>query len=261
MLMISIMISAALVSADYPVWLALLAGLAGSCIVGALSYILAVRPVIKFNRFGFGWLVSTLGFALVVENGAAYVFGPDSRSFPALLNDQSINIAGAVLTLQQVAAIVVAIVFAVLFEVLRKRTLFGKLGMATAIDPEMAAAIGINTLLVALATFAISGLFSGAAGILIAPRTFGNPYLGNVYGTYGFVAMMIGGGTEKPVAAMYGGFLLGVLSEGANTMINSQASDWFPFLVLVVILIVTPKGLFTSGNPLSLFRVAKPAQN
>ncbi len=261
MLMISIMISAALVSSGYPVWFALLIGLIGSCAVGVLSYLLAVRPVIRYNRFGFGWLVSTLGFALVVENAAAYVFGPDSRSFPALLNDQSINIAGAVLTFQQVSAIVIAIVFAILFEVLRKHTLFGKLGMATAIDPEMAAAIGINTLVVALATFAISGLFSGTAGILIAPRTFANPYLGNVYGTYGFVAMMIGGGTEKPVAAMYGGFLLGVLSEGANTMINSQASDWFPFLVLVVILILTPKGLFASGNPLLRFRAAKPAQN
>ena len=259
MLMVSIMVSAALASIDVPVWLALVAGIASSCVVGILSYLLSVRPVIKYNRFSFGWLVSTLRFALVIENAAAYLLGPESRPYPALLNDQSIDFAGATLTGQQIAAIVVAIVFAILFEVLRRRTLFGKLGMATAIDPEMAAAIGVNTLVVAIVTFAISGLFSGAAGVLIAPRTFANPYLGNVYGTYGFVAMMIGGGTEKPVAAMYGGFLLGILSEGANSLINSQASDWFPFLVLVVILIVTPKGLFASGNLLPRLRAAKPA--
>ena len=259
MLMVSIMVSAALASIDVPVWLALVAGIASSCVVGILSYLLSVRPVIKYNRFSFGWLVSTLGFALVIENAAAYLLGPESRPYPALLNDQSIDFAGATLTGQQIAAIVVAIVFAILFEVLRRRTLFGKLGMATAIDPEMAAAIGVNTLVVAIVTFAISGLFSGAAGVLIAPRTFANPYLGNVYGTYGFVAMMIGGGTEKPVAAMYCGFLLGILSEGANSLINSQASDWFPFLVLVVILIVTPKGLFASGNLLPRLRAAKPA--
>jgi branched-chain amino acid transport system permease protein len=259
MLMVSIMVSAALAAIDIPVWLAILAGIAGSCVVGILSYLVSVRPVIKYNRFSFGWLVSTLGFALVVENAAAYFFGPDSRPYPSLLNSQSVDIAGATLTGQQIAAIFVAVIFAALFEVLRRRTLFGKLGMATAIDAEMAAAIGVNTLVVALVTFAISGLFSGAAGVLIAPRTFANPYLGNVYGTYGFVAMMIGGGTEKPVAAMYGGFLLGVLSEGANSLINSQASDWFPFLVLVVILIVTPKGLFASGNLLQRLRAAKPA--
>jgi branched-chain amino acid transport system permease protein len=66
--------------------------------------------------------------------------------------------------------------------------------------------------------------------------------------------MMIGGGTEKPIAAMYGGVLLGVSAEGANALINSQASDWFPFLVLVVILIVSPRGLFSSESPLFLLR-------
>ena len=44
---------------------------------------------------------------------------------------------------------------------------------------------------------AIGLIFPAVAGILIAPRTFANPYLGDTYGTYGFVAMMIGG-TEKP---------------------------------------------------------------
>jgi branched-chain amino acid transport system permease protein len=46
--------------------------------------------------------------------------------------------------------------------------------------------------------------------------------------------------------------LLGVCAEGANAMINSQASDWFPFIILVVVLIVSPRGLFSAGN---LFRL------
>ena len=82
--------------------------------------------------------------------------------------------------------------------------------------------------------------------MLVGPSTFANPYLGHTYGTFGFIAMMIGGGTERPVAAMFGGLLLGIMSEGANALINSQASDWFPFLVLALILILTPRGLFAS---------------
>jgi hypothetical protein len=85
----------------------------------------------------------------------------------------------------------------------------------------------------------------------IGPTTFANPYLGDTFGTFGFIAMMIGGGTEKPIAALFGGVLLGVCAEGANAMINSQASDWFLFIVLVVVLIVSPRGLFSAG---SLFR-------
>jgi len=117
-------------------------------------------------------------------------------------------------------------------------------------------AIGANTTVVAIVAFATSGLFAGVAGVLIGPSTFANPYLGDTFGTFGFIAMMIGGGTEKPASAMFGGLLLGVLSEGANATINSQASDWFPFLVLVVILIVSPRGLFSSGG---LFRRLRPA--
>ena len=106
--------------------------------------------------------------------------------------------------------------------------------------------------------FVASLTYVPLAGVLIGPSTFANPYLGGTFGTYGFIAMMIGGGTEKPTAAMFGGLLLGVLAEGANATINSQASDWFPFLVLVVILVVSPHGLFSSGSALLRLRL-RPA--
>jgi branched-chain amino acid transport system permease protein len=248
MMMVAIMVTAAISSAGYPTWLAVLAGLLCSCAIAVFSYFVAVRPILAFDRFSFGWLVSTLGLAVVVENAAAYIWGPTSRPFPTLLNDVSVTLANAVLTGQQLLTIAIAVLFTALFEVLRKNTLFGKLGMATAADPEMASAIGVNTTVVAAVAFTVSGLYAGVAGVLIGPSTFANPYLGDTYGTYGFIAMMIGGGTERPVAAMYGGVLLGVLSEGANALINSQASDWFPFLVLVAILIMSPKGLFSSAR-------------
>jgi branched-chain amino acid transport system permease protein len=253
LMMVAIMLAAAVFAAGYPPWVAVFLGVAASCVLGFVSYWIAVRPILVVNRFSFGWLVSTLGFALVIENAVAYLLGPDSRPFPPLLNDESVRIGGAVLTYQQILAIAAAVLLAAVFEAVRKQTLFGKVGMATAVDPEMASAIGVDITVVAIVTFVVAGLFSGVAGVLIAPRTFANPYLGDTYGTYGFVAMMIGGGTERPIAAMVGGFLLGVLSEGANSLINSQASDWFPFLVLVIILIVAPRGLFSSINPLSQF--------
>jgi branched-chain amino acid transport system permease protein len=254
MMMIAVMIVSALTAAGFSAWIAVIVGLLVACIVGILSYLVAVKPILAFDRFSFGWLVSTLGFAVAVENAAAYIWGPTSQAFPPILNGISIHIGNAVLTAQQLLAIGLALVLTVAFEVIRRRTLFGKVGMAIAADPEMASAIGANTTVVAIVAFAISGLFAGTAGVLIGPSTFANPYLGGTFGTAGFIAMMIGGGTEKPVAAMLGGLLLGVLAEGANATINSQASDWFPFLVLVVILIVSPRGLFSSGSVLLRLR-------
>jgi branched-chain amino acid transport system permease protein len=255
MMMVTVMVTAELSSAGWPIWAAAGAGLACSCILGVISYLIAVRPILAFNRFSFGWLVSTLGFAVIVENAAAYIWGPTSQAFPPMLHDISLRVFNAVLTGQQLLAIVTAAVFVVGFEFTRRYTLLGKVGMATAADPEMAAAISVNTTAVAIVAFAASAFVAGVAGILVGPTTFANPYLGDTFGTYGFIAMMIGG-AEKPIAAMFGGLLLGVCAEGANALINSQASDWFPFIVLVVILIVSPKGLFDAGR---LLRIGRPA--
>jgi branched-chain amino acid transport system permease protein len=246
MLTIAIVVAASLSAAGHNPWIGVALGPLAACAIGVISYFVAVRPILKADRFSFGWMVSTLGFGLALENAIAYVVGPRSRAFPPLFNDIGVHIGGALLTGQQLLAIVVAAVVVITLEIVRRRTLFGKVGMATASDPEMAECVGASTMMVAAVTFGISGLLAGIAGVLIAPRTFANPYLGGTFNTFGFVAMMIGG-AENPTFAMAGGLLLGVLGEGANTYINSQASDWFPFVILVLVLLVSPKGIFSLG--------------
>lgn len=249
LLMVSVMVAAAVARTGAGPVLAVACGILAAGFVGVLTYLIAVRPVLAFDRFSFAWLVSTLGVALVLQNLAAIIWGPTSRAFPALLYGHSVHIGSASITVQELLAIGVAAVFAITFEIVRKRTLLGKLGMAVASDPEMASAVGANTKLFAIAAFAVAGIFAGVAGVLIGPITYANPYLGDTYGIAGFVALMIGG-TERPVAAMVGGLVLGVLGEGANHLINTQASDWFPFVVVVAILILAPEGLFAAGASL-----------
>jgi branched-chain amino acid transport system permease protein len=248
LLMVGVMVAAWIARTGVNPWLAVVLGIAAAAAVGAVTYLVAVRPVLAFDRFSFAWLVSTLGVALILENGAALIWGPTSRSFPSLLAGTSVHVGGATLTVQELMTICVALGAAAAFELYRRRTLLGKLGMAIAHDPEMATAIGANTVMVAASAFALAGAFAGLAGVLIGPITYSNPYLGDTYGIAGFVALMIGG-TARPVAAMFGGLLLGVLGEAANKLINTQASDWFPFVVVVVILLALPEGLLSLVNP------------
>jgi branched-chain amino acid transport system permease protein len=237
LLMVAVVVASAVARAGISPVLACIVGVAASAAIGVLTYLVAVRPVLAFDRFSFAWLVSTLGVALVLENGAALIWGPTSRSFPTLLAGTSVHIGNATLTLQEVVTIGAGIALAIAFEVVRKRTLIGKVGMAMAFDAETASAVGINTKLVAIGAF------------LVGPLTYSNPYLGDTYGIAGFVALMIGG-TQRPVAAMAGGLILGVLGQAANSVINAQASAWFPFIVVVVILLLVPEGLFSVGDPL-----------
>jgi branched-chain amino acid transport system permease protein len=244
LLMVAVMVTAAVAKAGLPTVLAAVAGLAASTAAGIAVYYIAVRPVLAFDRFSFAWLVSTLGVAIVLASGAAYIWGPTSRAFPTMLNGHTLRVGGAGVTLQEALAVVVALAAVVIFEVVRRRTLLGKLSQAIAEDPEMASAVGANTRTAATLAFGLAGLLAGIAGILIGPITFANPYLGDTYGIAGFVALMIGG-IEKPSAAIAGGFVLGLLDQFANHVIDSQAADWFPFLIVVAVLLLAPEGMFS----------------
>lgn len=247
--MAAIMITVGLSVDHWPTLAAIVVGLVGSTGGGVLIYFLAVRPVLRFNRLSFAWLVSTLGVAIILESGAALIWGTSSLSFPQLLNGRDVNIFGSALTWQQIVSIAVGVVVVIAFEIVHRRTLFGKLGTAISSDPEMASAVGANVTLFAVQAFAVGGLLAGMAGVLVGPISFANPYLGETYGIYGFIALMIGG-IERPAASMGGGLILGILSTLASTYINPQASDWFPFIVVLAVLLLTPKGVFMSGDAL-----------
>jgi branched-chain amino acid transport system permease protein len=249
LLMVAVMVAGALATGGAPPILAILVGILASAFFGVVTYFVAVRPVLAVQKIGFAWLVSTLAVALLIQSFAALIWGPTSRPFPALLLNTNVDVGSVHLSLQEVLAIVVALVAIGIFEGVRRRTLLGKLGMAIAEDPEMAEAVGANTTAAAVIAFAIGGLLAGVAGVLIGPLTYANPYLGNTYGISGFVALMIGG-AERPVGAMVGGLLLGVLNEFAVHYIDPQAADWFPFVIVAFVLLLTPQGLFSLGAQL-----------
>lgn len=246
LLMASVMVTSVLVTSGMPTWVGLLLGVLCAGALSVVIYLVAVWPVMRVTRISFAWFVSTLGMAVILENLAAALWGTSSRPYPALLSQTRISLGSVNVTGQDLLAIGLAVVLAAGFEVLRRKTLFGRLGVATAEDAEMAEAIGGNTRVLAIVAFAGAGLLAGIAGVLIGPVTFAGPYLGDTYGIGGFVALMLAG-MRKPAAAVAGGLLYGVLIQLAYTYINGQAADWFPIVMVFLLLIVRPYGLFDRG--------------
>lgn len=247
LMMLSIMVTAEMSLHGAPIGIALLVGVGSTIVASLLVYLVAVKPIIRFNRFNFAWLVSTLGIGIILESGAAYFWGVDSLPFPNLLNTKDVSIFGGHLTWQQIITVLISAAILIVFEIFRKKTLFGKIGMAISTDPEIASSVGANVGSYAVWVFVLSGLLIGVAGILVGPISFADAYLGETFGISGFVALMIGG-IESPAAAMAGGWVLGILESFAVTYINAQASDWFPFIVVVIVLLVKPTGLFVGAG-------------
>jgi branched-chain amino acid transport system permease protein len=254
LLMVSILLTVGLVRSGLPEWLGILIALIASTLLGVVIYFIAVRPVLKFDRFSFAWLVSTLGIAIVIQATFAIIYGPASQPFPRGLHQYPVHLPGATITVQEILTLAIGVLAIVGWELVRRKTLLGKLGMAISTDPETASTMGANVTAFAVGAFAVGGFLAGLAGILVGPITYGNPYLGDTYGIFGFIALMIGG-IQRPAAAMGGGLVLGVLSIAANSYIGAQASDWFPFVLVLLVLLLAPNGVFASGDALrKLFR-------
>lgn len=249
LLMVSILSTVGFIRLGLPDALAIALALVVSVVLGVLTYFVAVRPVLRFDRFSFAWLVSTLGVAIVIQSVFAIIFGPASQPFPRGWHGVTLRFAGITITLQELVTLLAGALAIAAWILIRRYTLLGKLGMAISTDPEMAAATGANVTAYAVGAFAVGGFLAGLAGILVGPITYGNPYLGDTYGIFGFIALMIGG-VQRPAAALGGGLVLGVLSQGANTYIGAQASDWFPFVLVLAVLLLTPNGIFASGSEL-----------
>lgn len=254
LLMVSILLAGGMVKAGLPDWLGIVVGIGVATVLGVLIYLIAVRPVLAFDRFSFAWLVSTLGIAIVIQAIFAIIFGPASQPFPRGLHAIPVHFGVATVTVQELLTLAIGAAAIVTWHLVRRYTLLGKLGMAISTDPEIASTVGANVRAYAIGSFAVGGFLAGLAGILVGPITYGNPYLGDTYGIFGFIALMIGG-ISRPAAAMGGGLILGVLSIAANTYIGAQASDWFPFVLVLLVLLITPTGVFASGAQLrALFR-------
>lgn len=245
-MMAAIMITSVLTIHHVATPWAVIAGIGTSAVLSLVVYAIGIGPVLRFSRFSFAWLVSTLGLGIIIESLAAVIWGVGSLPFPALLNFKDVVIFGARMPWQGVLSVGVGLVLIVGFELLRRKTLFGKMGTAISTDPEIASAVGGNVMFFTVLVFVLAGLLLGVAGELVGPSSFANAYLGETFGISGFVALMIGG-IESPSGAMLGGFILGILQSFAVTYINSQADSWFPFVIVVIGLLILPNGIFKSG--------------
>jgi len=242
-LMMAVMVALAVVNAGFPLWAAILAGLALSAAMGYVLELVAVRPVMR-ARMGMGWVVSTLGAGIVLQAIATDIWGTRTKAFPAIIVESTdyVRLLGVQLSAQLLLAFAAALLVMVLFEVGIRATLLGKAMRATAADPDCARTMGINIRRMISLAFVLSGLLAGLAGILIAPLTGIDPAFGLELMIKGFVAAVVGG-LGSSSGALVGGIFVGLLELLVGGYISSAARNGVVFSILIVVLAVRPEGL------------------
>jgi branched-chain amino acid transport system permease protein len=224
------------------IYVALLGAMIVCAILGALAFFVAVRPVPKDRPLA--PLISTIGLTIILQNLAIYVFGGQQFSFPETIHQALYHIGPITVSSVQLFILGVAIALMVALWLFIERTKLGRAMRAVAENHETAALLGVNVNRVVLITFIIGSGIAGVAGVLDGLKNSSvSPFMGLGAAVKGLIVMLLGGLGNVP-GAMIAGLLLGTIEILSAAYIGTTERDFFSFLILILILLYRPTGLF-----------------
>lgn len=187
-------------------------------------------------------LIMSIGLAFLLRYGIQFFFTTDIFYY-GFDRNATIDFLGLSLGLAQFASIVVGVIVLVGIGLLLKFTLLGKQMRAVSDDRDLAETAGINTSRVIVYTWLLAGGAAGLAGGFAGAVLDIRPELGFSLLLFIFAAVIVGG-IGDVFGALAGGILLGVVIEMSTLFIDSRYKAVFGFVVLILVLILRPQGIF-----------------
>lgn len=192
-------------------------------------------------------VIATLGLAYALKGLVRLTgLGDTPRSLPSLVSNDAVIIGDAFLTRLDVAIFVVAVVVMVLIYLMFSKTRIGKAMRAVGMNPRAAQIVGIRLSRIRMMVWALSGLISALAALLITPKVLITPDIAHI-AILAYAAAIVGGFTSLP-GAVLGGLIIGIVENLVGLFISTNAIVVAPFLAILITLIVRPQGLL-GGKP------------
>ena len=208
---------------------------------GLLVELLAVRPFA--SRGSNAWLMATVALGIVADNTVLFTFGKEPRGLALPWASAATNVLGVHVSALQVAIPVVGLALAALLHWYSRNTRWGKAALAVVQNADAARLMGINVPLAIMAAYAVSTLFAGAAGIMIAPLSTVHSDMGTVFGLKAFAVAILGGITSA-WGVMLAGLIFGVIESLITAVLGSAYTQILTFTLVIVALALMPHGLF-----------------
>ena len=225
----------------WPMPLALLTALALCGLFGLLVERMLVRPFAE--RGSNGWLMATVAGGIVLENAVLFTFGKEPRSFPSWLAVKPVDVFGAGAYPLQLVIPLVGLGIAVVLHLVLRRTRIGKALLAVVQNPDAARLMGIDVRSAIAASYAVSTMLAGVAGLLIAPLFSVHSEMGTLFGIKAFAVAILGGLTSA-WGVMLAGLAYGLIEAMATAYLGSVYTQIVAFSVVILALTVMPNGLF-----------------
>ena len=227
---------------EFNFFIALAATIVTMAALGALLERTILRSMIGEPPFSV--LMLTIGLGFIIRAAAGAIWGNEPRSIPT-------PYAGGVLSYGEVIVgyenIVIILGTLLLCGFLFLFFKFSRMGIAMqAVSQNQLAAyyLGVPVKRIYSLVWALSAIISAVAGILIAPVSLINPLMGFI-GIKAFAAAIVGGFGSLP-GAIIGGLIIGIVEQFAGLYLPTGFSDVSAYVVLLLMLLIRPQGIFTS---------------
>jgi branched-chain amino acid transport system permease protein len=221
-----------------PMIIGLLFTFACCAIIGVITEIVAVRPVLK-SLDQHLYVLSTLALALMIQQVTAIEWSTEPQPFPRIFGIGSGGITDERFWLPIVACAATIIGL----ELLYRHTLIGHAFLAIAEDNFAARALGLPERNLRIASYALAGMIGALAGFSGGALLLAFVANGFLLNFYGFIPVALGGlGNNR--GAIVGGFALGIFQQTANFLVGGIFSSVVVFVIFIILLLAAPQGLF-----------------
>jgi branched-chain amino acid transport system permease protein len=188
--------------------------------------------------------VRTLGLYTLIHGLALYWWGEgEPYTVPSPFPGSAVAIGSFNVAYDQIGTLLVAGAVGLALLLLFRFTQLGLAMRAVAISAEAATLLGVNVRLISLFVWILAGAIGAIAGLLVAPVSFLETALMQPYILKAFTAAILGGFYSFP-GAIVGGLILGIAESIAGAWISIHLREPFTFLILLLVLLLRPGGLF-----------------
>ncbi len=185
----------------------------------------------------------TVGGAFTARGAAMVIFGRDPQSLPSFSGERPLVVADIAIATQSFWIFGTLVVTSLLLWWFFEKTYVGKAMQACAQNPTGAQLSGIDLKRVSVIAFVTSAVLGAIAGVVVAPLNFVTYDEGLGISITSFIAAALGGLGSYP-GAVAGGLLLGLAESLSAAFISSEFKDVVSFVVLLVVLLFRPNGIF-----------------
>ena len=233
-----------------PFGIAVILAIVITVLFGILIERIAYRPI--RNAGESTQIITSLAVSIFLEALCQAIFNSSSKALiiPAVFS-KTFQIFGTTVSVIDVVTLACTVALTIAVVLILQKTSIGKAMRAVADNPEAADLVGIDKNRIITVAFIIGSALAAVAGILYSGKytSFSND-MGFMLGVKAFIAAVLGG-LGSLTGAVAGGYIMALLEVFFNGYLPAGVASYqtaFTFIVLILVLLIRPNGLFGSNN-------------